>query len=181
MPIKENTRLLEHILVTDTTEDWQYVTKDMLPKLAEEGVKPYNVYYESDIIGQETPFVSPESVHPGDVVRILERGDMITSVEIVRRASTGVVTMYNATYPSGGMYGALMQWNTCVRGEIVDLDYQNNIITVKGYYTSGTQPVVSVGTSPIQSNVVAEFTTFVHFVDNAAAKQRSQLYIQGCI
>ena len=167
MPIKENTRLMEHILITSLDDDWQYVTKDMLPQMAEEGKKPYNVFYESDVMGnRETPYVRPDNVFKGDVVRVLERDGEITSLEIVRRKSTGVVTMYNATYPGSGMYGALMQWNTCVRGEIVDIDDNLNIITVKGYYHNGTNPVVSIDKNPIQSSAVAEFTTFIHFTNS---------------
>lgn len=169
MPIKPNTRLMEHILVTSLDEDWKYVTKDMLPQMAEDGARPYNVFYESDVMGnQVTPYVGPDNVFKGDVVRVLERDGEITSLEIVRRKSTGVVTMYNATYPGGGMYGALMQWNTCVRGEIVDVDSNINVITVKGYYHSGTNPVVSINASPSQSSPVAEFTTFLHFTNRSA-------------
>lgn len=167
MPIKENVRVMENILVTDLTADWKYVTKEMMPQLAEDGAKPYFVFFESDVMGnQNTPYVTPQSVFKGDTVRILERDGEIISLEIVRRASTGVVTMYNATYPSGGMYSAMMQWNTCVRGEIVDIDRDLNILTVKGYYTSGTNPVVNINKTPIQSGVVKEFTTLLHFTNS---------------
>ncbi|MBO5008132.1 MAG: S-layer homology domain-containing protein [Clostridia bacterium] len=170
MPIKKNTRLIENILVTSIDENMQLVTKDMLPGMALDEDRPYTVFFESDVMGnQETPYVSPDNVHSGDVVRILERDGEIVSLEIVRRKATGVVTMYNATYTSGGMYGALLQWNTCIRGEIVEVDTALNILTIKGYYWTGTPPVANVSAAPVQSSPVVEFTTYLHLTNSGAA------------
>ena len=83
--IKPGTRLSENSLVTDITEDGVLVTKDMLPKLAEEKVKPYRVAYETEVMGNRTtPYVEDGNLQKGDIVRVLERDDYVVDVEVVR-------------------------------------------------------------------------------------------------
>ena len=160
--IKPGTRLAENNLVTDITEDGVLITKDMMPKLAEEKVKPYRAAYETDVMGNRTtPYVEDGNLQKGDIVRVLERGDYVVDVEVVRRRSLGVVTCFNSTNPKTGMYSVLLQYNACVRGEITEVDPDLGTVTVKGYYWTGTEPINSVNASTQSSIPVTEFTTYL--------------------
>ncbi|MBO5008129.1 MAG: S-layer homology domain-containing protein [Clostridia bacterium] len=139
MKISENLRLLENLWMTAPDSGGVQLTWDNISDYT--GTTPYSVSYEA--LGRKTPYVTPESVKPGDVVRVIALNNEIIYLEMIRRASTGLVAPYSVVN-KGNPEGVFSKDNGYTNGEIVEINKALGTVKIRGYYWGCSNENVSV-------------------------------------
>lgn len=140
--MKKDLRLFENLWMTQPNADGVRLTWDNIPEYA--GTLPYQCSYEA--LGMDTPYVEPGTLEAGDVVRVVEENGEIAYLEVIRRASVGLMSGYT-TLSKYNRDGFLDKDTGFANGEITEINYKEGFIKVKGFYWPSVSELISSSSS----------------------------------
>ena len=141
--IKNDLRVFENIWVSSLGEDSERLTWDNIAYY--EGATPYNVSYESDVMGnRNTPYVDASSFEKGDALIVIVENNEITYIEPVLRRSVGLTSSYCKDV-TVSTTGAFDKDSSLTYGEITAVDSKTGVITISGWgWGRPDEPISSV-------------------------------------
>lgn len=127
--LKKDLRLFENIWMTAPDSSGVRLTWDNIADYA--GTLPYCVSYEA--LGMETPYVDETSLEPGDFVRIVVTDNEVTYLEVMRRKSIALPSMYS-TIGKGDLDGFFSKGYGYANGVISEINYEEGFVKIDGFY-----------------------------------------------
>ncbi len=175
--VKKDLRLFENLWVSSLNADSERLTEENIAYY--EGDMPYNVAYESDVMGNmETPYINPDTFETGDVIRIITEGNEAAYIEPVWRKSIGVIEPWNSS--SGDSAASFFDRESMMYGEIVGINSRNGTVKIRGWYWDRPdEPISSVSSGYVQATSAIKQQTIDVFMYNNTAVWDEKREIYG--
>ena len=174
--VKKDLRLFENLWVSSLNADSERLTEENIAYY--EGNMPYNVAYESDVMGNmETPYINPDTFETGDVIRIITEGNEAVYIEPVWRKSIGVIEPWNSS--SGDSAASFFDSGSMMYGEIVGINSRNGTVKIRGWYWDRPdEPISSASSGYVQATgAIKQQTIDVFMYDNTAVwDEKREIY-----
>ena len=165
--VKKDLRLFENIWVSGMGADSERLTEENI--MYYEGETPYNVAYESDVMGnQSTPYVEPGVLETGDIIRVIAENNEIVYLEPLWRKSVGTVEAWNET--NGDKPSSFFERGSLAYGEIVDINSQNGTVKIRGWHWGRPdEPISSASAGYVKATGAIRQQTIDLFVYDTTA------------
>lgn len=171
--IKEGLRVMENIWVSSLDADSERLTADNIAYYEE--TKPWNVAYESDIMGNSsTPYFNENSFEKGDVVFLLEDSDGVNYIEAVLRQSIGIPSAYTADYATDPSQAYSGDATPLIYGEITGMDSENGTLTIEGYSWGMSDAPISGKLETQATSDISKFTIQWYATTNPARYEKER-------
>ena len=175
--VKKDLRLFENIWVSSLGTDSERLTEENI--MYYEGETPYNVAYESDVMGnQTTPYVALDTFETGDIIRIIAVNGEADYIEPIWRKSIGLLEPYSIT--RGDSASSFFDRSSLTYGEIVDTNSRNGTVKIRGWYWGRPdEPISSASAGYVKATSAIRQQTIDLFVYDTTAMWDEEREIFG--